>query len=115
MAKILIADDSSFMRNMIKDILRKTDHQLLEAEDGEQAITIAQSDKPDLILLDIIMPNMDGIEVLKKLDKTIKIIVVSAIGQEKMLEEAKTFGAFAYIVKPFEEALLLAEVEKALV
>jgi CheY-like chemotaxis protein len=114
MAKILICDDSQFMRNVVRDILNKTKHELSEVENGKQVIEFCASEKPDLLLLDIIMPEMDGIDVLKELDKDIKVIIVSAVGQDKMVDEAKALGALDYIVKPFDEKDLLAKVSSVL-
>jgi two-component system, chemotaxis family, chemotaxis protein CheY len=110
MAKILICDDSQFMRNVIKDALNSSGHELIEAENGKQALETYTTEKPDLLLLDIIMPEMDGIEVLKQLGEGAKVIVVSAVGQDKMVEEAKSLGALDYIVKPFEEGDILEKV-----
>mgnify|MGYP001570688122 CR=1 FL=1 len=114
MAKILIADDSLFMRNVLKSILSKEDHDLIEAENGEETLKKFDSEKPDLVLLDIIMPEVDGIEVLKKIGKKVKVIVISAVGQKKMVDEAKELGALDYIVKPFDNARVLETVKKAL-
>jgi len=119
MPKILIADDSQFMRNMLKDILVKEGHKdNLEAEDGIEALRILKSKKkPDLILLDIIMPNLGGLGVLRKMKKSDvskRVIVVSAVGQEKMKEEAKKLGVENYIVKPFREKEVVEMVKKIL-
>ena len=112
--KILIADDSLFMRNVLKDIFSKEGHELIEAENGKEALEKYNIAKPDLVLLDIIMPEVDGIEVLKKIGATAKVVVISAVGQEKMVEEAKKLGALDYIVKPFDNAQVLEVVKKAL-
>jgi two-component system, chemotaxis family, chemotaxis protein CheY len=100
--KILIADDSQFMRGVLKDIVCTEGHECVEAQTGKEVLDKYESEKPDLLLLDIIMPEMDGVEVLKKIGKNVKIIVISAVGQEKMVEEAKELGALDYIVKPFD-------------
>jgi two-component system, chemotaxis family, chemotaxis protein CheY len=102
MAKILIAEDSQFMRGVLADILKEMGHEHIEAENGTKAMELITSEKPDLVLLDIIMPETDGISVLQKVGKEAKIVVISAVGQEKMVEQAKTLGAKDYIVKPFE-------------
>lgn len=112
--KILIADDSIFMRNVLKDILSKEGHELIEAENGKETLEKFNIDKPDLVLLDIIMPEVDGIEVLRRIGKAAKIVVISAVGQEKMVEEAKNLGALDYIVKPFDNAKVLEAVANAL-
>jgi len=115
MSKILIAEDSQFMRNVLKDILKEAGFEdVVEAENGQQALEKYDSEKPDLVLLDIIMPEVDGIEVLKKIGKEAKIIVVSAVGQEKMLKEAKGLGALDYIVKPFDNQKVIEVVKKTI-
>lgn len=105
--KILIVDDSSFMRKILKDLLSAKGYTLTEAENGAEALQRYASEKPDLVLLDIIMPEVNGIEVLKKIGKEAKIVVISAVGQEKMVEEAKKLGALDYIVKPFDNDKVL--------
>jgi two-component system, chemotaxis family, chemotaxis protein CheY len=114
MSKILIADDSQFMRSVVKDVLEEGGHEVLEAENGSQALEMVESQQPDLLLLDIIMPEVDGIDVLKKVGKTQKVIVISAVGQDKMVEEAKDLGAIDYIVKPFDNTKVVEVVNKAL-
>ena len=108
--KILIADDSAFMRAILKDIISKSnlkDAEIFEAGDGEEALTIITNNKPDLLLLDIIMPKKDGISVLKEAGHDVPtIIIVSSVGQSDVIEEAKTLGAKDYIVKPFDSKMV---------
>lgn len=114
-ATILLADDSAFMRNVLKSILQNGGYaNFIEASDGQEAIKQINEKKPDLVLLDMIMPNLGGIEVLKAVGKKVKIIVVSAVGQEKMIEEAKQLGATGYVVKPFDNAKVIEEVKAVL-
>ncbi|MFH1089100.1 MAG: response regulator [Candidatus Uhrbacteria bacterium] len=102
--KILLADDSAFMRKVLKDILVGMGFgSFVEAENGVEALAKYAEEKPGLLLLDIIMPEKDGMEVLKEIGKTAKIVVVSAIGQDSMIEEAKGLGALDYITKPFDK------------
>ncbi|HEX9664479.1 MAG TPA: response regulator [Patescibacteria group bacterium] len=111
--KILIADDSAFMRRVLKGILEKGGYtNTVEAENGRQALEKFKAEKPDLILLDIVMPEVDGIEVLKKIGSKANIIVISAVGQDVIMEDAKKSGAKGYIVKPFDEKEVLEEVNK---
>jgi DNA-binding response OmpR family regulator len=114
MSKILVADDSQFMRSILKDILVENGHDVLEAINGSDAIAQVEAEKPDLLLLDIIMPEVDGIDVLRKIGNTQKTIVISAVGQEKMVEEARTLGALDYIVKPFDNKHVIEIVNKML-
>ncbi|NCQ54712.1 response regulator [Candidatus Peregrinibacteria bacterium] len=117
-AKILLADDSAFMRKVLMDILTEAGFSdFLEAENGNQALELIEKESPDLVLLDIIMPELEGIGVLSKLKElgnTTKVIVVSAVGQDAMIEEAKNLGAFGYVVKPFEGEKVLETIKSAL-
>ena len=117
MAKnILICDDAAFMRMMIKDILTKNGYNVVgEAENGLKAVEKYSETKPDLVLMDITMPEMDGIEALKKikaLDPGAKIIMCSAMGQQAMVIEAIQAGAKDFIVKPFQAERVLEAVKK---
>ena len=107
MAKnILISDDAAFMRMMIKDILTKNGYNVVgEAENGKVAVDKYMELKPDLVLMDITMPEMDGITALNKImekDSNAKVIICSAMGQEEMVISAIRGGAKDFIVKPFE-------------
>jgi len=117
-AKILLADDSAFMRKVLMDILTEAGFSdFLEAENGNQALELIEKESPDLVLLDIIMPELEGIGVLSKLKElgnTTKVIVVSAVGQDAMIEEAKNLGAFGYVVKPFAGEKVLETIKSAL-
>lgn len=115
-AKILIADDSAFMRKVLMDILKEEGFStFVECATGKECVAKFEAEKPDLCLLDIIMPEMDGLEVLKSIGAKAKVIMVSAVGQDSMIAEAKQNGAKGYIVKPFEKAQVVAEVGKVLV
>ena len=115
MAKVMICDDAAFMRMMIKDILTKNGEIAAEAENGQKAVEKYPEAKPDLVLMDITMPEMDGIEALKKikaLDPEAKIIMCSAMGQQAMVIEAIQAGAKDFIVKPFQAERVLEAVKK---
>lgn len=117
MAKnILICDDAAFMRMMIKDILTKNGYNIVgEAENGAKAVEKYAELKPDLVLMDITMPEMDGIEALKKIkaaDANASIIMCSAMGQQAMVIEAIQSGAKDFIVKPFQADRVLEAVKK---
>ena len=105
--KILITDDSTFMRIIIKKLLAENGYlDIVEAENGRGAIDVFEKEKPDLTILDIIMPAMGGDVVLKKLmkmNKNAKIIMITAVGQEEIMEECNKVGASGYIKKPFKE------------
>jgi len=112
--KILIADDSAFMRKILKDILEGMGFsKFVEAENGVQAVEYYNAEKPDLILLDVIMPEQDGIETLKKISKSGgKFLMISAIGQDSIISDAKANGANGYIVKPFDKDKVVEEINK---
>lgn len=117
MAKnILICDDAAFMRMMIKDILTKNGYTVAgEAENGAKAVEKYTELKPDLVLMDITMPEMDGIQALKKireLDPKASVIMCSAMGQQAMVIESIQSGAKDFIVKPFQVDRVLEAVRK---
>lgn len=117
MAKnILICDDAAFMRMMIKDILSKNGYEVIgEAENGARAVEKYNELKPDLVLMDITMPEMDGIQALKKIkgsDPGAAIIMCSAMGQQAMVIESIQAGAKDFIVKPFQADRVLEAVKK---
>ena len=117
MAKnILICDDAAFMRMMIKDILTKNGYNIAgEAENGAKAVKKYAELKPDLVLMDITMPEMDGIEALKKIkasDPGASVIMCSAMGQQAMDIESIQSGAKDFIVKPFQADRVIEAVQK---
>lgn len=118
MAKILIVDDAAFMRMMVKDNLKKAGYSdFFEAGDGEAAVLSFTENKPDLVLLDIIMPIKDGIQALqsiKQINPQAKVIMCSAMGQEGMVVEAIKLGALDFIVKPFKPERLIQTVRNVL-
>ena len=117
MAKnILICDDAAFMRMMIKDILTKNGYDIAgESENGAKAVEKYNELKPDLVLMDITMPEMDGIQALKKIkeaDPGASVIMCSAMGQQAMVIESIQSGAKDFIVKPFQADRVLEAVQK---
>ena len=115
---ILIVDDAAFMRMMIKDILTKNGYTVAgEAENGAKAVEKYNEIKPDLVLMDITMPEKDGIQALKEIrgtDPSAKIIMCSAMGQQAMVIEAIQSGAKDFIVKPFQADRVLEAVKKVI-
>jgi two-component system, chemotaxis family, chemotaxis protein CheY len=103
--KVLITDDSVFMRNMLKKLITEAGAVIAgEAGDGNEAIQKFDALKPDLCFMDIMMPNLNGIEALKVImgkDKNAKVIMCTSVGQEKVVNEAVESGASDFIVKPF--------------
>ncbi|GGI94668.1 chemotaxis protein CheY [Alicyclobacillus cellulosilyticus] len=116
--RILIVDDAAFMRMMLKDILQKNGYEVVaEAADGLQAVQRYQEFRPDLVTLDITMPEMDGIEALRQIraiDPNARVIMCSAMGQQAMVIDAIQAGARDFIVKPFQAERVLEAVRKAL-
>lgn len=114
MVKILLVDDAAFMRKVIKDTLSKNGYtELFEAVDGADAVEKFDQIKPDLVLMDITMPNMDGLEALKTIrakDANANVVMCSAMGQETMVIDAIRSGAKDFIVKPFKAERVLKAV-----
>lgn len=114
--RILIVDDAAFMRMMIKDILSKNGYEVVgEAENGLKAIEKYKELTPDLVLMDITMPEMDGIEAVKRIkaiDNNAKIVMCSAMGQQAMVIESIQSGARDFIVKPFQAERVLEAIRK---
>jgi len=103
---VLITDDTAFMRMTLKNILEKNGYEIVgEAEDGKQAIDMYDQHKPELVTMDITMPNVDGLTAIKEImnkDPEAKIIVVSAMGQKSLVIDALNAGAKDFVVKPFQ-------------
>ena len=118
MAKIMICDDAAFMRMMIKDILTKNGYEIAaEAENGAIAVEKYPDAKPDLVLMDITMPDMDGIQALKKIKEghaDARIVMCTAMGQQSMVVEAIKYGAKDFIVKPFNADRIVEAVNSIL-
>ena len=119
MAKnILIVDDAAFMRMMIKDILTKNGYNVVgEADNGAKAVEKYNELKPDLVLMDITMPEMDGIQALKAIkgaDGGAKVIMCSAMGQQAMVVESIQAGARDFIVKPFQRDRVIEAIKKVI-
>ena len=116
MAKVLIVDDAAFMRISIKNTLTKNGFEVVgEAENGAIAVEKYKEFKPDVVTMDITMPEMSGLDALKALealDSAAQIIMVSAMGQEAMVRDAVLSGAKGFIVKPFKEDGLLSALKK---
>ena len=118
MKRVMVCDDAAFMRMMIKDILVKNGYEIAaEAENGLKAVEQYPEAKPDLVLLDITMPEVDGIEAvrrIKALDPNANVIMCSAMGQQAMVIEAIQAGAKDFIVKPFQADRVLEAVRKVI-
>ena len=117
MARILVVDDAAYMRLMLSNILKRIRHDVIEAVDGKGAIERYQISRPDLVTMDILMPREDGLctlESLIKLDETAKIIIISVMRHEGQIIQALEVGAKDFIMKPFNEHVILLAVDRVL-
>lgn len=116
--KVLIVDDAVFMRMKLKNILEANGYEVAgEAQNGQEAFDLYQTTKPDLVTMDITMPEVDGIEALrliKDADADARVVMCSAMGQQGMVMDAIRSGAIDFIVKPFDTDRVVKALEKAL-
>ncbi len=116
--RILIADDASFMRQMIREIIEMEDYEVVaEAIDGVQAVELYQERRPELVTMDIVMPKRSGIDALKgilELDADARVVMCSALGQETLVMESLQAGAKDFIVKPFKPDSVLSTLKKVM-
>lgn len=118
MAKILIVDDAKFMRMILTNIIKKTEHEVVgEGENGLDAVRLYSETKPDLVTMDITMPEMGGVEAVREIKREFpdaKIIMCSAMGQQKIVVEAIEAGAKDFIVKPFDESRVIDTISRVI-
>lgn len=118
MARILVADDAAFMRQMIREIVEAEGHEVVaEASDGVEAVDQFKAHHPDLVTMDIVMPRRSGIDAVKgilEIDSTACVVMCSALGQETLVTEALQAGARDFIVKPFKPDNVLSTLRKVL-
>ncbi|MDN5364643.1 MAG: two-component system, chemotaxis family, chemotaxis protein CheY [Eubacteriales bacterium] len=115
MAKILIVDDAAFMRMRLSKLLTENGYEVIEAEHGQDGVEKYEKEKPDVVLMDITMPVMDGISAVKEIkarDPNAVVVMCSAIGQRSMVLEAVKAGAKDFIVKPYDPEKILATVKR---
>jgi two-component system chemotaxis response regulator CheY len=118
MAKILIVDDAEFLRVRISKMLVSNGHEVTEANNGVVAVASYKSSRPDAVLMDITMPEMDGLAALKEIrahDSNARVVMLTALGQETVVLEAIKAGAKDFVVKPFQPDRVLNAISKALV
>lgn len=105
MKKLLIVDDQFGIRILLNEVFQKEGYKIFQASNGKQALDIVKMRRPDLVLLDIKIPGIDGIEILKRMKKIepdIKVIIMTAYGELNMIEEAMELGSITYFAKPFD-------------
>ncbi|HOV14330.1 MAG TPA: response regulator [Spirochaetota bacterium] len=117
-ARVLIVDDLAFIKLIIRDTLEKTGFEVVgEASNGVEAVDMYKRLKPDIVLMDITMPRMDGIQALQEImksDTAAKVIMCSALGQQKLIIQSIQLGAKDFIVKPFKPERIVGAIKKAL-
>ncbi|MDI3316174.1 MAG: response regulator [Bacillota bacterium] len=115
MSRVLVVDDSQFVRMRTAKLLRENGHEVLEAGDGREAVELYQRERPDLVLLDITMPQMDGLSALRQIlseDPGARVVMCTALAQKATVLEAIKIGAKDFLVKPFQPDRLLQSVER---
>jgi two-component system, response regulator PdtaR len=114
--RILIAEDETIIRLDLRDLLVRSGFEVVaEARDGEEAVALARSEAPDLAILDVKMPRLDGIDAARRIldERAIPIVMLTAYGQEELVSRAVEAGVFGYLVKPFRESDLLPAIHTA--
>ncbi|HRE25252.1 MAG TPA: response regulator [Anaerolineales bacterium] len=117
MAKILVVDDAEFLRVRITKMLTGNGHEVVEADNGAKAVAKYRENRPDAVLMDLTMPEMDGLAALKEIrsgDPNARVVMLTALGQESVVLEAIKSGARDFVVKPFEPDRVLAALKRAL-
>ena len=114
MANVLIADDSEFMRNLLREILEEDHNIVNEVENGVEAVEVFHEHEPDLVMMDIVMPIRDGIEATDEIKNTApdaNVIMCTSVGQEEKMKEAVKAGADGYITKPFQKPSVMEAIQ----
>ena len=117
MKKILIVDDSAFTRGIHKQILEGEGHETIEAASGTEALEMYEKEKPDLVIMDLLMPDIDGLDVVKEIiqrDPDAKTIICSTDKQNTRMAEAKKVGTLGFITKPIDASKMVEMLKKVL-
>lgn len=119
MARVLIVDDSPTEMYKMTDILSRNGHQIISAESGEAGVEVAKKELPDAVLMDIVMPGMNGFQATRQLSKNastseIPVIIVTTKDQETDKLWGRRQGAKGYLTKPIDEKLLLSTLQEVL-
>ena len=113
--RILIAEDETIIRLDLRKLLEDQGHQVWEACDGEEAVALARDARPDLAILDVKMPKLDGIEAARRIiaERPLPVVMVTAYGEEELVGRAVEAGVFGYLTKPFRETGLAPAIRTA--
>lgn len=116
---ILVADDDADILALVKAVLERSGHEVVAVADGAEALASVRMQRPDLAVLDITMPNVDGLEVLRRLradvaTSSLPVVLLSAQAQEADVKQGFATGATAYVKKPFSPRELVARVAELL-
>jgi len=114
--RVLVAEDETIIRLDLKDLLERSGFEVCaEARDGEEAVELARSERPDVAIMDVKMPKLDGIEAARRIldERPIPIVMLTAYGQDELVQRAAEAGVFGYLVKPFREQDLLPAIRTA--
>ena len=114
MTLVMVVDDDQDLAEMLGIVLTGAGIDVDLVSRGDEVLDVFRNNPPDLVLLDVIMPNLGGIEVVKEIGRQYKVIIVSAVGQEKVVKEAESYGAVGYVIKPFDNNQVLEQVNKAI-
>jgi two-component system, response regulator PdtaR len=114
--RVLVAEDETIIRLDLKDLLERSGFEVCaEARDGEEAVALARSEQPDVAIMDVKMPKLDGIEAARRIldERPIPIVMLTAYGQDELVQRAAEAGVFGYLVKPFREQDLVPAIRTA--
>ena len=112
---VLVVDDDAVLRRVVRAVLEADGFRVLEAHDGRQGLELAASERPRVVILDVMMPGLDGVEVCRRLDhKETKVLMLTALGDVTTEVASLEAGARGYLTKPFSSMELLDRVEELL-
>jgi DNA-binding response OmpR family regulator len=112
---VLIVDDDEMIRRLVRTVLEADDFEVIEAKDGQQALGMIDDKRPAVVVLDVMMPGLNGVDVCRRLDHdNVKVIILTARDDADLAEECMAAGADAFLTKPFSSIQLLDLVEDLL-